>query len=242
MGGCSSAYLRRIGFPINPQGLCGGAADRGWAAGGAGARCSSSYRRPARTRCAGRRRRRRAQELLLAGVRRGRFLRFCGNTIPTTRGRAFDRLHRLLERQAYRLSLVAGGDGRDQLAAVLRRERPGRRAGGAAAVFDDTHRTILRLYREGLIDAVRVDHVDGLADPRGYCRKLRRTLRRPNPPARRRCAARWRGCGSRRSWRRRKPARRLADRRHHRIRLHEPGVGRAARPAGEGPLTALWTA
>ena len=46
----------------------------------------------------------------------------------------------------------------------------------APAVFDDTHRTILRLYAEGLIDAIRIDHVDGLADPRGYCRKLRRRL------------------------------------------------------------------
>ncbi len=43
-------------------------------------------------------------------------------------------------------------------------------------MFDDTHDYILRLYAEGLIDGVRIDHVDGLADPRGYCRKLRRKL------------------------------------------------------------------
>ena len=29
---------------------------------------------------------------------------------------------------------------------------------------------------EGLIDGVRVDHVDGLADPAGYCRRLRARL------------------------------------------------------------------
>lgn len=40
-------------------------------------------------------------------------------------------------------------------------------------VFDETHRVLLRLYREGLIDGFRIDHPDGLADPRGYLRRLR---------------------------------------------------------------------
>ena len=44
------------------------------------------------------------------------------------------------------------------------------------AVFEATHATLLRLYAEGLIDGVRVDHVDGLADPPGYCRRLRSRL------------------------------------------------------------------
>ena len=44
------------------------------------------------------------------------------------------------------------------------------------AVFEATHATLLRLYQEGLIDGVRVDHVDGLADPPGYCRRLRARL------------------------------------------------------------------
>ncbi len=87
-----------------------------------------------------------------------------------------DRLHRLLERQNYRLSWWRAAT--DEInwrrffdvngLAGVRVEVP--------AVFEDTHRTILRLYAEGLIDAVRIDHVDGLADPRGYCRKLRRQL------------------------------------------------------------------
>lgn len=42
-----------------------------------------------------------------------------------------------------------------------------------AAVFDETHALILRLWNEGLIAGVRVDHVDGLTDPAGYCRALR---------------------------------------------------------------------
>src|SRR5262249_21636586 len=43
-------------------------------------------------------------------------------------------------------------------------------------VFEATHATILRLYREGLIDGVRVDHIDGLSHPSDYCRKLRASL------------------------------------------------------------------
>jgi (1->4)-alpha-D-glucan 1-alpha-D-glucosylmutase len=44
------------------------------------------------------------------------------------------------------------------------------------AVFAATHATLLRLYGEGLIDGVRIDHVDGLARPGDYCRKLRAQL------------------------------------------------------------------
>ena len=41
------------------------------------------------------------------------------------------------------------------------------------AVFDLIHAVPLRLLREGAVDGLRVDHVDGLADPTGYCSKLR---------------------------------------------------------------------
>jgi (1->4)-alpha-D-glucan 1-alpha-D-glucosylmutase len=43
-------------------------------------------------------------------------------------------------------------------------------------VFEATHALYFRLHDEGLIDGVRVDHVDGLTDPIGYCRKLRERL------------------------------------------------------------------
>ena len=43
-------------------------------------------------------------------------------------------------------------------------------------VFEATHATLFRLYAEGLIDGFRVDHVDGLSDPPGYCRRLRQRL------------------------------------------------------------------
>jgi (1->4)-alpha-D-glucan 1-alpha-D-glucosylmutase len=40
-------------------------------------------------------------------------------------------------------------------------------------VFEHTHAVVLRLVREGLVDGVRIDHPDGLADPRGYLERLR---------------------------------------------------------------------
>jgi (1->4)-alpha-D-glucan 1-alpha-D-glucosylmutase len=39
-------------------------------------------------------------------------------------------------------------------------------------VFDATHEVILRLVSEGLVDGLRIDHPDGLADPRGYLARL----------------------------------------------------------------------
>src|SRR5262249_51636103 len=40
-------------------------------------------------------------------------------------------------------------------------------------VFETTHALALRLVDEGLVDGLRVDHPDGLADPRGYLERLR---------------------------------------------------------------------
>jgi malto-oligosyltrehalose synthase len=89
-------------------------------------------------------------------------------------GRA--QLHELLERQHYRLSWWrAAGDEINWRRffdinglAALRMEVP--------TVFEATHVTLFRLYAEGLIDGFRVDHVDGLSDPSGYCRRLRQRL------------------------------------------------------------------
>jgi len=41
------------------------------------------------------------------------------------------------------------------------------------AVFELTHRKTLELLRDGLVQGLRVDHVDGLADPAGYLERLR---------------------------------------------------------------------
>ena len=41
-------------------------------------------------------------------------------------------------------------------------------------VFDESHREIVRWVRDGLVQGLRVDHPDGLADPAGYLDALRR--------------------------------------------------------------------
>ncbi|MEG3085338.1 malto-oligosyltrehalose synthase [Sphingomonas sp. PB2P12] len=89
---------------------------------------------------------------------------------------ATDDIAALIDRQHYRLASWRVAN--DELnwrrfftindLAGLRAEDP--------AVFEATHALYFRLYAEGLIDGVRVDHVDGLTDPAGYCRELRARL------------------------------------------------------------------
>jgi (1->4)-alpha-D-glucan 1-alpha-D-glucosylmutase len=52
--------------------------------------------------------------------------------------------------------------------AAMRMEEP--------AAFHAAHAIPLRFYEDGLIDGLRIDHIDGLSDPEGYCRKLRQEL------------------------------------------------------------------
>src|SRR5690606_10262812 len=55
-------------------------------------------------------------------------------------------------------------------------------------VFEAVHELPLRLYAEGVVDGLRVDHVDGLAQPLGYCRRLyaaMESVRSRRPSARR---------------------------------------------------------
>ncbi|MFC4727281.1 malto-oligosyltrehalose synthase [Coralloluteibacterium thermophilus] len=113
-----------------------------------------------------------AAALADADVRAGVERALAAHDPQTPEGRA--RLDALIERQHYRLVHW-------KLASDLvnyRRFFDINELGGLRIernrVFEDTHATIFRLYAEGLIDGVRCDHVDGLADPRGYCRKLRR--------------------------------------------------------------------
>ena len=106
-----------------------------------------------------------------------------------TRGdpRSFDLLDRLLGEQAYRLAhwRVAGEEINyrrffdiNELAAI-RMEEP--------RVFEETHRLVLGLLADGMIQGLRIDHPDGLFDPKSYfqriqeehfvetCRRLART-------------------------------------------------------------------
>jgi (1->4)-alpha-D-glucan 1-alpha-D-glucosylmutase len=43
--------------------------------------------------------------------------------------------------------------------------------------FEAVHALPLRLHREGIVDGLRIDHVDGLTDPAAYCRTLRQQLK-----------------------------------------------------------------
>jgi len=88
----------------------------------------------------------------------------------------FDALHALLERQHYRLAWWrCAADGINWRRFFEVTDLAGVRV-EQDDVFEATHALIFRLYTEGLIDGVRIDHVDGLADPGAYCRKLRHRL------------------------------------------------------------------
>ena len=84
-----------------------------------------------------------------------------------------DRLDAILELQSYRLAFWRTA--KQELAyrrffdvntlVGLRMEDP--------QVFADTHALILKWLREGVLDGIRVDHPDGLRDPRQYFERLR---------------------------------------------------------------------
>jgi (1->4)-alpha-D-glucan 1-alpha-D-glucosylmutase len=137
---------------------------------------------------------------------------------------SFDRLDALLDDQAYRLAFwrVAAEEINyrrffdvNDLAGV-RVEVP--------RVFADTHRLVLRLVREGKVTGLRIDHPDGLYDPRGYLRDLQ--VETAGLEAERTPSTCW--------WRRSSPATRccprLAGGGHGRLRVPEPGE-RPLRPA-----------
>ncbi len=87
---------------------------------------------------------------------------------------SFDRLHALIKQQFYRVSYwrVAADDINYRRffdingLAALRAEHP--------EVFEATHRRIFEWVAEGKVDALRIDHPDGLLDPLGYCTEVQR--------------------------------------------------------------------
>ena len=92
---------------------------------------------------------------------------------------SFDALHDLLERQPFRLAYwrVAQDDINyrrffdiNDLAALRQEHGP---------VFDATHRLVLDLLKQGAVEALRIDHPDGLFDPKAYFRKLQERCGRP---------------------------------------------------------------
>jgi (1->4)-alpha-D-glucan 1-alpha-D-glucosylmutase len=98
------------------------------------------------------------------------------------------RVHRLLERQNYKLTWWRNAAEEINWRRFFEvSDLAGVRV-ELDDVFEATHALLFRLFSEGLVDGVRVDHVDGLADPSAYCRKLRARLeqlsasRPPNSP------------------------------------------------------------
>ncbi len=88
-------------------------------------------------------------------------------------------MHRLLERQNYRLAFwrVAADEINYRrffeivdLAAIRQEER---------GVFEATHKLVARLALTPGVDGLRVDHPDGLADPREYFERLQQRCGRP---------------------------------------------------------------
>lgn len=114
-----------------------------------------------------------------------------GHTLPVAAGMAEaiaeapgpDALHAILERQHYRLAhwRVAPAEINyrrffdiDGLVGVRVED---------SAVFDATHGRILAAVAAGQVQGLRIDHVDGLADPAGYLARLRQEVDavRPGP-------------------------------------------------------------
>lgn len=101
----------------------------------------------------------------------GEVLRLGDRTWPIQPGTGTGPAAEVYARQAYRLTGWQSGScgyrrffSITSLAAV-RQEDP--------EVFDTSHAEIRRWFREGLVDGLRVDHIDGLTDPAGYLSRLR---------------------------------------------------------------------
>ena len=94
----------------------------------------------------------------------------------STSAQSLGLLHALLEQQHYRLAWWRTAndeinwrrffDINDLVALRIENDE----------VFEAVHGTVLRLYAEGLIDGLRIDHLDGLSQPERYCQKLRACL------------------------------------------------------------------
>jgi len=138
--------------------------------------------RSARRRAERRREAGRLKERLAAAAGHGALARHLETTATHLNGTpgqpgTFAALHRLLEAQCYRLAFwrVAAEEINYRRffqindLAGLRVEVP--------AVFDAIHRLVLRLVAEGRVHGLRIDHVDGLFDPRRYLERLQARAR-----------------------------------------------------------------
>lgn len=99
-------------------------------------------------------------------------LRYFDHVFPVAEGTESLPMHVLVERQHYRLAYWKVGDEEINYRrffdvgtlAAIRVEDP--------EVFQGSHGLVLDLLGAGVVDALRVDHPDGLADPGGYLNRL----------------------------------------------------------------------
>jgi (1->4)-alpha-D-glucan 1-alpha-D-glucosylmutase len=118
----------------------------------------------------------RAREPAFAAAIRTALKRFAGESGNPA---SFERLHLLLEMQSYRIAYwrVAAQEinyrrffNINELAG-LRMELP--------ELFEKTHRLVFNLVERGDVQGLRVDHIDGLFNPRAYCEQLQQHLAVP---------------------------------------------------------------
>lgn len=102
------------------------------------------------------------------------------NGVPG-RAKSFVRLHRLLEKQWYRLAFwrVATEEINyrrffdiNDLAGIKVEHKE---------VFDNIHRLIFKLIKENKLQGLRIDHIDGLYDPHQYCARLQKAFGSSDP-------------------------------------------------------------
>ncbi|PWD49787.1 malto-oligosyltrehalose synthase [Serinibacter arcticus] len=112
------------------------------------------------------------ETLEVPGVGPTTVLRYFEHAFPVRAGTEQLPLTQLLQAQHYRLAYWRVAD--EELnyrrffdvgtLVAVRVERP--------AVFEATHAVVVDLVRSGHVDGLRIDHPDGLADPRGYLKQL----------------------------------------------------------------------
>ncbi|MGA9747832.1 MAG: malto-oligosyltrehalose synthase, partial [Nocardioides sp.] len=118
-----------------------------------------------------------AGDLVLEEHDGGQVVRYHDHRFPVAAGTEGDAVAEVLARQHY---VLAGWREKDSVLnyrrffdvdglIAVRVEEPD--------VFDETHRVLLDLNQRGVIEGFRIDHPDGLADPEGYLRSLRRGTR-----------------------------------------------------------------
>lgn len=101
-------------------------------------------------------------------------VRYYDHVLPVAAGTEHLGLADLLDRQWYRLAYWKVADDELDYRRFFDVDTLAGLQVELSHVFEATHSTLLRLQGEGVIDGYRIDHPDGLADPRGYLRDLER--------------------------------------------------------------------